>query len=122
MPGVKYGELYKTFMVNRSYVYQGGPDGKTYWFVFFKNDQKYTFPNIPRYSVADEKEFVGRFSNDLLHEDLSFGQVYNLRICSALVPLEEFVLEKCFYKRLILCGDAYHKVSCPSFTYTLPSR
>jgi hypothetical protein len=27
-----------------------------------------------------------------------------------LVPLEEFVLKTCFYKRAILVGDSFHKV------------
>jgi hypothetical protein len=66
---------------------------------------------IPGYiSERQQEALAKRYSRDVVYDGLTFGEIYKLRVCSALVPLEEFVLEKCFYKRLILCGDAHHKV------------
>jgi hypothetical protein len=42
---------------------------------------------------------------------MTFGDIYKRRIHSALVPLDEGVLKTCFFIRMVLVGDSWHKVN-----------
>jgi hypothetical protein len=81
-----------------------------YWFAFYKNPEKTIGAAIPSYTSADEQELAEHYADDVLFDAITFGDVYKRRINSVLVPLEEFVLEECFYKRAVLVGDSFHKV------------
>jgi hypothetical protein len=44
---------WKTFYHNRSYLYQGGRDGKIYFFAFFKDPETTVYTSIPRHTTED---------------------------------------------------------------------
>jgi hypothetical protein len=67
--------------------------------------------SIPRYSAENTKDVVEKYAGDILLPGLTLGDLYKLRVNAVLVPVEEFVLDRCFYKRAVLIGDAFHKVS-----------
>lgn len=98
------------FKSYHKYLCQAGREGKLYFFAFIKNENQTVNHSIPRYTIEDEQAVVGEYGADILRPGLTFGDIYNQRRHAVLVPLQEYVLEKCFYKRAILIGDSFHKV------------
>lgn len=104
---------YKTYHKQRSYLYQSGREGKMYFFAFSKNPEVTIDHEIPRYTAEDANAMAKTQGNDILFPGLTFGDLYQRRRNAVLVPLQEYVLDKCFYKRVILIGDSFHKVRPP---------
>ncbi|KAJ6170735.1 Monooxygenase FAD-binding [Penicillium canescens] len=100
---------FKSYHKNRSYLCQSGREGKFYFFAFIKNKHKTVNQSIPRYTAEDEQAVVDDYGADILRPGVTFGDIYKRRRQAVLVPLQEYVLEKCFYKRAVLIGDAFHK-------------
>lgn len=102
--------FYKAFHQNRSYLCVSGPGGKMYFFGFFKNPEVTVHDAIPRYSMNDARILATKYHMDTVFHNTTFGDLYEQQLSCVLVPLEEYVLEKCFYKRAVLIGDSFHKV------------
>ncbi|KAJ5119894.1 hypothetical protein N7448_010563 [Penicillium atrosanguineum] len=96
--GIPDATAYKSFFKGRSYLCPIGPDNKLYFFAFFKNAEMKTHLDIPRYTENEANKVAAAYANDP-------------PIQCVLVPIEEFVLEKCSYKRAVLIGDSFHKVN-----------
>lgn len=82
-----------------------------YWILVFKNEKKRQGNDIRRYTEADREQLLAMCQDDLVKPEITFGDIYKGQIQSAIVPLEEGVLETCFYERMVLIGDSWHKVS-----------
>lgn len=108
--GIPENVAFKAFHKNRSYLCSSGLENKMYFFGFFKNSEITTHRAIPRYTADDAKLIAAEYGNDAVADNLTFGDLYERQMNCVLVPLEEFVLEKCFYKRAVLIGDSFHKV------------
>lgn len=94
-----------------SYLVIAAPKDRTYWFLFdILPETKYA-NKIPKYSQADEEALVKLRRDDPITENLNFGDLYDRKIISTLVPLEEYVFNRWHYKRIITIGDSAHKVS-----------
>ncbi|KAJ5579532.1 uncharacterized protein N7459_005517 [Penicillium hispanicum] len=104
-------EALQNFRQGRCYLIGGGPDEMLYWVVMFQNGHKTQGQSIPRYTREDCDRFAARCENDLVRPGVRFGEIYRQRRQSALVPLEEGILKRCFYKRLVLVGDSWHKMN-----------
>lgn len=113
--GVPDNKSFKCYHRGRSYLTSSGKDGKLYWFAFVKNPDLTIHTSIPRYTTQDEEDLAAEIADDPLFLDITFKDLYNSRMASVLVPLEEFVLKRCFYKRAILIGDSFHKVRSSKF-------
>lgn len=81
-----------------------------YWFAFFKNPEQTRARNIPRYTANDQERFAAQLGPDTLMPNLTFRELYERRVRAVLVPLEEFVLNRCYHGRIILLGDSVYKV------------
>jgi hypothetical protein len=101
---------FKCFHKGRSYLSSSGQDGKFYWFAFIKNPELTIHTTIPRYTAEDAENLAAEIADDPILLDITFKDLYANRMSCVLVPLEEFVLKRCFYKRAILIGDSFHKV------------
>ncbi|KAJ0307415.1 hypothetical protein COL5a_000270 [Colletotrichum fioriniae] len=66
--------------------------------------------DIPRYSKEDTEELALEHWEDLVFENVTFGDIYKNKIMATLVPLEEYVFEKWHYQRIVCIGDASHKI------------
>ena len=53
---------------------------------------------------------VNKYKDDKIWPGLTFGDLYINSVYSTGIPLEEFVLEKCFYKNILLLGDSFRKL------------
>lgn len=68
--------------------------------------------DIPRYTKEDEDRLLAQRENDNVTPNLKFKEVLDKKISSVLVPLEEYVFKKWYFKRIITIGDSAHKVRC----------
>lgn len=103
---------------HHSYLFTGGPEGCVYWFLFFKLAQRVYGDDIPSYSKEDEKKLLAERENDNLTPTLKFKELLDKRISSVLVPLEEYVFRKWYFKRIITIGDSAHKEHTPHHVRT----
>lgn len=103
------------FKKHESYIVNGGPEGRVYWFYFFKLAQRAYGDDIPTYSKEDERKLLAQRENDDITPNLKFKELIDQRVTSALVPLQEYVFRQWYFKRIITIGDAAHKVrtACP---------
>ncbi|KAI8711080.1 hypothetical protein NCS52_01483400 [Fusarium sp. LHS14.1] len=93
-----------------SYLIIAAPKDRVYWFLFDGLPETKYGRDIPKYSRADEEGLVGARRGDPVTEDLTFGDLYDKKIMSTLVPLEEYVFDRWHYKRIVTIGDSAHKI------------
>jgi 2-polyprenyl-6-methoxyphenol hydroxylase-like FAD-dependent oxidoreductase len=62
------------------------------------------------FTQADADREAAKLANCALTEDINFGELYKRRIRSQLVNLEEVIFEHWHFGRMVLLGDAVHKV------------
>lgn len=105
------GEQCFTAGRKKSFLVVSGPGGRVYWFLFVKLPVVKYGKEIPKYSKADEEQFVKKHGSLKIKEELTFSQVYAKRLTSTLTPLHEVVYKKWFFDRIFLMGDSAHKVS-----------
>lgn len=108
--GIEAGASNSVFRKHESYIVNGGPAGRVYWFCFFKLPKRAYGNSIPRYSKEDERRILAQRENDDITPGLKFRKVLDNKITSVLVPLQEYVFEKWYYQRIITIGDSAHKV------------
>ncbi|KAL2882282.1 hypothetical protein SGCOL_002551 [Colletotrichum sp. CLE4] len=98
------------FNEGRSYLIISAPGNRTYWFLFAGVGDTMYGKDIPRYSKEDTEKLALEHWEDLVFEDVTFGDIYKNKIMATLVPLEEYVFEKWHYQRIVCIGDASHKI------------
>lgn len=81
-----------------------------YWFAFFKTQKQTRDHKIPRYTASDQEIFVAQLGPDTLMPNLTFKKLYERRLRAVVVPVEKFVLDRCYHGRVILLGDFVYKV------------
>ncbi|KAI9369639.1 hypothetical protein BJX61DRAFT_545412 [Aspergillus egyptiacus] len=88
---------------------------KTFFFVFFRlkgrEGEEFCWPQRKRYTDADAEEVAVRIAHHPVCETLVFGEVWKRRIRGSMVSLEEGVLRHWSHGRIVLAGDAVHKVT-----------
>lgn len=109
--GIEPGSSNSVFKKHQSYVVNGGPQGRVYWFFFFKLAQRAYGSDIPTYTREDEKLMLAQRENDNITPTIKFKDLVAKKISSSMVPLQEYVFRQWYYKRIITIGDAAHKVS-----------
>ncbi|KAH6722760.1 FAD-binding domain-containing protein [Leptodontidium sp. MPI-SDFR-AT-0119] len=107
--GIEPGASNSVFRKHESYIVNGGPGGRVYWFYFFKLAQRAYGDNIPIYTKEDETRLLEQRKDDNITPTLKFKDVLERKITSVLVPLQEYVFKKWYYKRIMTIGDAAHK-------------
>ncbi|EXJ66717.1 uncharacterized protein A1O5_09912 [Cladophialophora psammophila CBS 110553] len=107
--GIEPGASNSVFRKHESYVVNGGPGGRVYWFYFYKLVQRAYGDDIPHYTKEDEKKLLALRENDNITPTLKFKQLLDRKISSVLVPLQEYVFRQWYFKRIITIGDAAHK-------------
>ncbi|KAH7230268.1 hypothetical protein B0J15DRAFT_518297 [Fusarium solani] len=107
-----YGSRSQQMVLGQDHAYLviAAPKDRVYWFLFDGLPETKYGRDIPKYSKADEEVLVGARRDDPVTEDLTFGDLYDKKIMSTLVPLEEYVFDRWHYKRIITIGDSAHKI------------
>ncbi|KAK2672643.1 hypothetical protein RAB80_012722 [Fusarium oxysporum f. sp. vasinfectum] len=93
-----------------AYLIIAAPGDRTYWFLFDGLSETKFGKDISKYTKADEEGLVKGHRNDHITQDVTFGELYDRKIMSTLVPLEEYVFDRWHYKRIITIGDSAHKI------------
>ncbi|KAL7783646.1 hypothetical protein V8C37DRAFT_413647 [Trichoderma ceciliae] len=81
-----------------------------YFFAIFALDGPFTWPRRERYTEEDAQKLADQILDKPVTEELLFGEVWRRRTRSAVIPLEEFVMNHWHHGRIVLAGDAVHKV------------
>lgn len=92
------------------YLVLSAPGGRVYWFLFHELGETKHGEDIPRFSKEDESLLAAQHRNDNITETVTFGDLYDNRIKSTLVPLEEHVFRRWHFQRILIIGDAATKV------------
>lgn len=92
------------------YLVLTAPGGRVYWFLFHELGETKHGEDIPRFSKEDESLLAAQYRNDKITETMTFGDLYDNRIKSTLVPLEEHVFRRWHFQRILIIGDAATKV------------
>ncbi|OHE97146.1 hypothetical protein CORC01_07587 [Colletotrichum orchidophilum] len=74
-------------------------------------DQRCTWPTRRRYTESDMEALVSKISEYPVTETVVFGELWKRRLKAQMISLEEGVLEHWFFGRIVLAGDAVHKVT-----------
>ncbi|KAI0136167.1 FAD-binding domain-containing protein [Xylariales sp. AK1849] len=107
--GIEPGNLHSIFGEKSSYLVNGGPKGRVYWFQFTKLPQVVHGSKIPKYSKTDLESHVEARFNDAILPDLTFGDLYKQRVVATMTALPEYVYKQWYFDRIITLGDAAHK-------------
>ncbi|KAH7308985.1 hypothetical protein B0I35DRAFT_515346 [Stachybotrys elegans] len=109
-PGLGSGST-RVYNVQRSYFFSqaGKGSGEFYWWLCIKNDSPKA-GIIPKLSDDLKQQYLSRFTGDRIGPNLTLGDLARKSMYTAIIPLQEFVLQKCFYKNIVLVGDTFRKV------------
>ncbi|RPA94671.1 FAD/NAD(P)-binding domain-containing protein [Choiromyces venosus 120613-1] len=95
----------------RSSIIISGYGGRVFWFLFEKLDKIYKVPNIPELTNEDGKRLAEQRLGDMVTENIKFKELWDKTTTYVTVPLEEGCFEHWHYGRMIVIGDAVHKVT-----------
>ncbi|KAL9095957.1 MAG: hypothetical protein Q9165_001955 [Trypethelium subeluteriae] len=102
-------ELTATHHDGKSYLVIGGRDF-TFWFVFFKIDRVH-WPAMRRWTQADAEKHAAGCMDDPISETQVFGELWKTAVRYELVNVEEGLFKHMFFGRVVLAGDAVHKMT-----------
>jgi hypothetical protein len=111
--GMPVGDFDVSFAKGMSTLSIVGKGGRIFWFFFVKMDQVYYVPNIPCFTEDDARKLVDEAGHIAIKEDskVTVRDLYNARLTSTLVALEEADFEQWSWGRMVCIGDAVHKMT-----------
>jgi len=74
-------------------------------------DQQCSWPTRRQYTEADMEALVSKILECPITETVVFGELWKRRLKAQMISLEEGVLEHWLFGRIVLAGDAIHKVT-----------
>ncbi|ORY69604.1 uncharacterized protein BCR38DRAFT_332111 [Pseudomassariella vexata] len=83
----------------------------TFFFVLFFLNKPFPAHQRVRYTEQDAEALAATVADHPLSESWVFGDLWNNRSRGALISLEEGVLEHWHHERIVLAGDAVHKMT-----------
>jgi 2-polyprenyl-6-methoxyphenol hydroxylase-like FAD-dependent oxidoreductase len=86
------------------------PD-QVYFFFIFHTDEKFSWPKRVNYTEEDAERLAAEHADYGITDTMTFGELWKTRTRGALVNLEEGVLDHWHSGRIVLAGDAAHKVT-----------
>ncbi|GME32094.1 hypothetical protein DL771_010039 [Neofusicoccum parvum] len=99
-----------SFGKDRSIAVLSGHCNRAYWFFNVPFGQKLYGKDIPRFSKEDQERFAEKYSDVNVFGDVKFGEFYKNRVRAVLTPLESHVFKKWHLGRVMIIGDAAHKL------------
>lgn len=111
VPGIKPGEQIVRSNNNAAILIFGGKGDSVGWGAMRKLDQKYTYPHIPRYTQDDAVATAKALANQVILNDVKFGDIWDRRYASSMTTLEEGMLQSWYHGRIVCIGDSSNKVN-----------
>ncbi|KAJ0417975.1 hypothetical protein BJY00DRAFT_303093 [Aspergillus carlsbadensis] len=111
VPGIPRG--YTAFGLNEGFsnIIGTGPKDRVYWFLTRKMDRTYFGSDIPKFTQADQERFAREHWDDQITADVRFSDLYRAKQEVIHTPLREFIYSKWHLNRMIVLGDASHKMA-----------
>lgn len=110
VPGLEVADQVNAFHDNLTFIILVGKNKRAFWFVLKKMDQRYTYPDNPRFSAEYTAQTCEKLAHLHLTKDLTFRQVWDSRVLAAMTPLEENIFQTWYLNRIVCIGDSVHKV------------
>ncbi|KAL3454927.1 FAD/NAD(P)-binding domain-containing protein [Aspergillus heterothallicus] len=113
VPGLKASEHVASLNDKRSFLTFPGNQGRTFWFLIWKLDRKYIYADgdMPRFTESDARSTAARYADDIVWDEVTFGDLWDRRIRHNTTILEENVFDTWHYRRMICIGDSIHKMA-----------
>ncbi|KAF7590326.1 hypothetical protein BBP40_002976 [Aspergillus hancockii] len=83
----------------------------TFWFVFFKNEERRYWPTSPRWTAQDAEKRATECADCPISDTQVFGELWRTRVRGDLVNVEEGLFKHMYFGRIVLAGDAVHKMT-----------
>jgi 2-polyprenyl-6-methoxyphenol hydroxylase-like FAD-dependent oxidoreductase len=90
-----------------------------FFFVFMKQDKTYQWPALPKFTKADMHNQAAALAHLPVNDNVLFGELWANHIRADLINVEEGVFKHWHAGRIVLVGDAAHKVSNLTMKATL---
>ncbi|KAK7743714.1 hypothetical protein SLS62_010493 [Diatrype stigma] len=84
---------------------------QVFWLVLFRLPETMVWPQRGRWTEKDAEEQAAKIASHPLTKECKFEDLWNTRERGALVPMEEGLLDRWYHDRIVLAGDAAHKVT-----------
>ncbi|KAJ9363500.1 hypothetical protein C8Q69DRAFT_178943 [Paecilomyces variotii] len=110
VPTISETAFYLSVHEKRTYLISPSQNGMTYWAFFIPSKEVTSGPYGQRYSAEEEQEFVQKYLSDHVVDGVTFGDFYKRKKRSVYITLEEGVMKQWFGPRMVLVGDAAHKI------------
>ncbi|RAL14482.1 FAD-dependent oxidoreductase [Aspergillus homomorphus CBS 101889] len=110
-PGLVTGDCHRTFADDYSALTAVGMEGRAFWFLFAKLDQKYSGTHVPRFSQQDLEKHAARFRDMAIAANVPFSALYDRVLSTSYVCLEEAFYKHWYAGRLACVGDSIHKMT-----------
>ncbi|GFF55251.1 zeaxanthin epoxidase, chloroplastic [Aspergillus udagawae] len=88
-----------------------GKKGRTFWFLFLKLGQRYTYGAAPRFSARDASFYCDRLRDEPYWGNVRFGDLWDRREAFNMAPLEEMLFSQWHWGRIVCIGDSMHKIA-----------
>jgi 2-polyprenyl-6-methoxyphenol hydroxylase-like FAD-dependent oxidoreductase len=95
---------------NYSYVLGTGPPNRAYWLLSIHLGKTYYGAEIPHFTEEDKERIVREHWDDPITADLHMSDLYENRLHMVVSPLREVVYKRWDCGRMVVLGDAAHKV------------
>ena len=109
-PGLELDHGHLNHNYGRSSLIITGRGGRVFWFLFEKMDKTYKVPNIPKFTQEDGRKLAEKRLEDMVTGDVKFKELWNRTTTYLMTSMEEGCFENWHYGRMIVIGDAAHKV------------
>lgn len=86
--------------------------GLVFW-AFFVKTPLTRIPNCPRFTDEDMDALIEEYGDEEIVPGATIRDFYKARVRASLVSLEEGIVQKWSHGRVVLVGDAVHKVRLP---------
>jgi hypothetical protein len=89
------------------------------WQVFVRlpKHEECCWPDRKKFTEEDIQVLVDKIASYPITEKMNFGELWKRRTRAQMISLEEGVLEKWFFGRIVMAGDALHKVSLTLYQF-----
>ncbi|KAF9892640.1 hypothetical protein FE257_001042 [Aspergillus nanangensis] len=102
--------VHNVYYDNHSAIAASGVPGLVFWFLFVKTPLTRT-PNCPRFTEDDADAVIEEYRTVSPGPGYTVKDLWDARVKGTLAPLEEGVLKQWSHNRVLLMGDAIHKVT-----------
>ncbi|KAH8601151.1 monooxygenase [Bisporella sp. PMI_857] len=105
------GSITTGYDIDNSSLLFAGRNGQPQWFFVSKLPQKFTSPEIPRFTAADRDAEAAKHADFQLAPGVTLKMLQDTKTQESFLPLEEGESEVWSFGRIVCVGDSVHKMT-----------